>query len=235
MNKELLEVLKIYSTKPHKEFSDRLTNSSKETIIALFTDILTMYINDRNSSTIRECLTVTIAGYKHSEKKIGFNGFKQSSMVGGKPIACEAKPKNFNTEDLVAYEEGIKKTKPAKLNGGGNFTDYTFARFKKDRKENPRLLVSGFVDGELIYILEFPFDYLSFVKRLKIQLKKRFPNGDKSGEFLRGANFTFEHYKNCKELKVIYLEKDKLEKHKKQLTQKYYNFLFKKIKHEAKR
>ena len=55
MNKELLEVLKIYSTKPHKEFSDRLTNSSKETIIALFTDILTMYINDRNSSTIREC------------------------------------------------------------------------------------------------------------------------------------------------------------------------------------
>ncbi|PIU15749.1 hypothetical protein COT20_01360 [bacterium (Candidatus Gribaldobacteria) CG08_land_8_20_14_0_20_39_15] len=228
MNTELLEVLKIYSTKPHKEFSDRLTNSSKETIIAVFTDILTMYINDKNSSTIRECLTVTIAGYKHSEKKIGFNGFKQNSIVGGKPIACEAKPKNFNTEDLLAYEEGIKKTKPAKLNGGGNFTDYTFARLKKDKKENPHILASGFVDGELIYVLEFPFNCPSFVKRLKIQIKKRFPNGDKSGEFLRSANFTFEHYKNYKELKVIYLEKEKLEKNKKYLTKKYYDFLFKK-------
>lgn len=76
MNKELSEVLKIYSTKPHSEFNNRLINSSKETLVSLFTDILTMYINDKNSSTIREYLTVTISGYNHTENKIGFNGFK---------------------------------------------------------------------------------------------------------------------------------------------------------------
>ena len=97
------------------------------------------------------------------------------------------------------------------------------------------MLISGFVDGELIYVLEFPFSCASFVKRLKIQLKKRFPNGDKSGEFLRSANFTFDHYKNCKKLKVVYLKREKLEKNQKQLTKKYFNFLFKKIKHEANR
>ena len=76
MNKELSELLKIYSTKSHKDFSDRLANSSKETIISLFTDIVTMYINDRNSSTLREYLTVTIAGYERRKGKIGHNSFK---------------------------------------------------------------------------------------------------------------------------------------------------------------
>ena len=205
MNKELSEVLKLYSTKPHKDFSDRLTNSSKETIISLFTDILTMYINDRNSSTLREYLTVTIAGYEHSENKIGFNGFRQNSIIGGKPIACEAKPKNFNTEDLLAFKKGKRKTSPTKLNGGGNFTDYTFARLLKDKTENPNLLVSGFIDGKLVYILEFPFDIKSFISKLQEQLRKRFKNGkDRLGQFLRSANFDYRDYIKSHKLKVIY-------------------------------
>ena len=205
MNKELSEVLKLYSTKPHKDFSDRLTNSSKETIISLFTDILTMYINDRNSSTLREYLTVTIAGYEHSENKIGFNGFRQNSIIGGKPIACEAKPKNFNTEDLLAFKKGKTKTSPTKLNGGGNFTDYTFARLLKDKTENPNLLVSGFIDGKLVYILEFPFDIKSFISKLQEQLRKRFKNGkDRLGQFLRSANFDYRDYIKSHKLKVIY-------------------------------
>ena len=205
MNKELSEVLKLYSTKPHKDFSDRLTNSSKETIISLFTDILTMYINDRNSSTLREYLTVTIAGYEHSENKIGFNGFRQNSIIGGKPIACEAKPKNFNTEDLLAFKKGKRKTSPTKLNGGGNFTDYTFARLLKDKTENPNLLVSGFIDGKLVYILEFPFDIKSFISKLQEQLRKRVKNGkDRLGQFLRSANFDYRDYIKSHKLKVIY-------------------------------
>jgi len=38
-------------------------------------------------------VTITLAGYEHSEKKIGYNGFKQSAAIGGPPMACEAKPK----------------------------------------------------------------------------------------------------------------------------------------------
>lgn len=83
MNKELIEVIKLYSTKSHKDFTTHLIDSSKETLISVFTDLLTMYINDKNSSTIREFLTVSIAGYEWSRNKIGFNGFKINSIIGG--------------------------------------------------------------------------------------------------------------------------------------------------------
>ena len=227
MNKELSEVLKIYSTKPHIDFTNRLINSSKETVVSLFTDILTMYINDKNSSTIREYITVTLAGYDHSENKIGFNGFKQNSIVGGKPIACEAKPKNFNTEDWEAYKKGIRKTKPSKLNGGGNFTDYTFARLKKDRKENPHMLISGFVDGKLLYILEFPFNTKKFIARLKMQLVRNFPDGkDHSGHYLRSASFDYKDYINSGEIKGIYiLSKLELKNYKDFIAKEFYEKL----------
>lgn len=227
MNKELSEILKIYSTKPHSEFANRLVGSSKETVISLFTDILTMYINDKNSSTIREYITVVMAGYEHSENKIGFNGFKQNSIVGGKPIACEAKPKNFNTEDILAYRSKIRKTMPAKLNGAGNFSDYTFNRLKKDIKENPHILVSGFVDGKLIYILEFPFNNKDFVSKLRAQLKKNFSgNKDKPGHFLRSANFDHRDYMDLGKVKKIYIvPKVELKNYEDYIVGKFYDKL----------
>jgi hypothetical protein len=149
MNQELANVIKIYSTGTHKELSNCLIGKSKDTLIAILVDLLTMYINDKNSSTIREFITVTLAGYKHKEGKIGYNGFKQDTFIPGKTIMCEAKPKNVDTN--------LKSLR--KLNGGGNFTDYTFGRLKRDRiEENPNMLISGFIDGKLIYILEFPFN-----------------------------------------------------------------------------
>ena len=93
MNKTLQEIIKIYSTKSHIDFSNYLLNLSKDTLISIFSDLLTIYINDKNSSTIREFLTVELAGYKHNTKKIGFNGFKQISI--DKAINCEAKPKFY--------------------------------------------------------------------------------------------------------------------------------------------
>lgn len=222
MNNELYEVIKLYATRPHKELSNLLLDKSKDQLIALLNSLLTIYINDKNSSLLREYISVSLAGYTPTDTKIGYNGFRQSTQIGGKLIACEAKPQNIKSEDII-------KKNPRKLNGGGNFTDYTYKRFEKDKLENPNMLIAGFIDGELIYVLEFPFNCNSFLERLEIQLKKRFPNGDKSGEFLRSANFTFSHYENCSKLKIIYLEKEKLERNKKYLTEKYYNFLLKKL------
>lgn len=51
-------------------------------------DLLTMYINDKNSSTIREFITVTLAGYEHKEGKTGYNGFKQDTFIAGKTLKC---------------------------------------------------------------------------------------------------------------------------------------------------
>lgn len=201
MNEVLAKILKTYSIESHQAYATQVHSLSKDAIIALFTDLLTTYINDKNSSTLREFITVSLAGYEHSSNKIGFNGFKH--ITTGKSIACEAKPKNISSQDLEDYQTGTRKTFH-KLRGNGNFTDYTWARFNKDKQENLNMLVSGFVDGKLIYLLEFPFSTESFTNKLESQLQKQFPNGDEVGKYLRGANFAYKDFINDKKLKTIY-------------------------------
>jgi hypothetical protein len=231
MNQELVNVIKIYSTGSHVELSNYLIGKSKDTIIGMLVDLLTMYINDKNSSTIREFITVTLAGYEHKERKIGYNGFKQDVFDPEKTIKCEAKPRNFDTEELEKYRRGERKTKPAKLNGGGNFTDYTRARFERDKQEKDlNILVSGFVDGRLIYIIEFPFNSHDFVNNLEIKLRKwedklKGSNSTK-GQFLRSLDFDYKDYINSSHLQIKYLlPKSELLKYKDYIVDEFYKFL----------
>lgn len=69
MNAQLAELIKLCATDSHINFNAKLLSLSKDNLIAIFSDILTMYINDKNSSTIREFLTVSLAGYTHNVKK----------------------------------------------------------------------------------------------------------------------------------------------------------------------
>jgi len=226
MNQELANVVKLYSTGSHKELSNYLIGKSKDTLIGILVDLLTMYTNDKNSSAIREFITVTLAGYEHKEGKIGFNGFKQDAFIPGRTIKCEAKPKNVDTN-----------SKPLrKLNGGGNFTDYTFKSLERDKKEKDlNMLISGFVDGKLIYILEFPFNYPEFVGQLEKQLQeweKKLKYGrDTKGQFLRSANFDYRSYISCPTLKNVHLlNKEKLKEYKPYIVKGFYEFLEKKAK-----
>lgn len=231
MNQELANVVKIYSTGTHQELSSYLIGKSKDTIIGMLVDLLTMYINDKNSSTIREFLTVTLAGYEHKVGKIGYNGFKQDTFVSGRTMKCEAKPKNFDTEELEKYKKGERKTSPARLKGGGNFTDYTPARLQKDKQEKDlNMLVSGFVNGKLIYIIEFPFTSSDFVKNLEIKIQKwqRKLKGSKSikGQFLRSADFDYKDFIKSSNLKIVYLlSKDELAKYEPYISKGFYEFL----------
>lgn len=217
MNKELMEVFKLYSTRPHEELSTYLVGKSKDTLIGIVVDMLTMYINDKNSSTVREFVTVTLAGYTHVEKKIGYNGFKQDTF-SGTTIRCEAKPKNIDTNS----------TSIDKLKGYGNFSDYTFKRLEKDKKEKGlNMLVSGFIDGKLIYVLEFPFNYAGLIDKLEKQLWKRFPQGkDIPTEYLRSASFDYRDFVDCKDLRIVYLlNKTNLKSFKDCLVKGFYEFL----------
>lgn len=231
MNQELANVIKIYSTGSHKELSSYLIGKSKDTLIGTLVDLLTMYINDKNSSTIREFITVTFAGYEHKESKIGYNGFKQDTFISGKTLKCEAKPKNFDTEESEKYKRGERKTSPAKLNGGGNFTDYTSLRLEKDKHEKDlNMLASGFVDGKLIYIIEFPFTFSDFVKNLEMKIQKwqRKLKGSKStkGQFLRSADFDYKDFIKSPNLKIVYLlNKDELTKYEPYISKGFYEFL----------
>lgn len=135
-------------------------------------------------------------------KKIGFNGYRQEAL--GKTINCEAKPKNIESLAFWEYQQGKRKTKPAKLNGGGNFTDYTWARLQRDKEANLNMLISGFIDGQLIFILEFSFNHSNFISHLEAQLRAKFPNGDESGLYLRSASFSFNNYKDC-EINIVFI------------------------------
>ena len=215
MNQDLVKIIIYYATKPHKELSELLLSKSKDNLISSLTDLLTEYINDKNSSNLREFVTVTLSGYQHNPKKLGYNGFKQNSTIGGKPIACEAKPKNIQTD---GYEQ--RKTKP-RLNGEGGFNDYTIERYNKDAKENPNILSSGFIDGELQYILEFPFDIV------RKQLKQQLPKKRIIGTYKRMASFNFSHYRNYSKIKIVYINKQAIEKNQKYFNKNLYNFLIK--------
>src|SRR3989338_7442980 len=215
MNQDLAQIVTYYATRPHNKLSELLLNKSKDNLISILTDLLTAYINDKNSSSLREFVTVSIAGYQHNPNKLGYNGYKQNSAIGGKSISCEAKPKNIQTD---GYEQ--KKSKP-KLNGEGGFNDYTIERLKKDAKENLNILSSGFIDGQLQYILEFPF---SIVCK---QLKKQLPRKRTVGTYTRMASFNFSHYGNYPQIKIVYLNKKAIEENKKYFNKNFYPFLIK--------
>ena len=220
MNNNLAEVLKRYATQPHKKLQEFLQSRNKEYIISVLLDILTEYFNDKNSSTVRESVIVSLSGFEPRKGKIGYNGYRKNS-VNGEVEQCEAKPVNINTNN--------KKVK--KLNGGANFTDYTWKRFKKNKCDNPLMIIGGFVDGRLIYIFKFKFNNAhEFLKRLEEQLQKHFPKGDMKGSYVRSASFGFQDYKECEGLEVdVFVSKQELNNFEPFITKEMYAFLEKNL------
>ena len=145
----------------------------------------------------------------------------KKTPINGECDYCEAKPKNINTND-----ENKKK-----LDGRGNFTDYTFGRLERNKKDNPLMIIGGFIDGRLIYSFTFPFNSPSFFKALKEKLLKRFPKGkDISGEYLRSASFSLNDYKNIKNLNLkIFLSKKELSKYRNYITKPLFELLSEKL------
>jgi len=97
------------------------------------------------------------------------------------------------------------------------------------------MLVSGFVDGKLIYIIEFPFNCPDFVKNLEIKIQKwqRKLEGSKSvrGQFLRSADFDYKDFIASPNLKMIYLlPKEELAKYRDYISKGFYEFLENKAK-----
>jgi len=209
LDKELASVIELYFTKGAEELKEFLERSEKTIVIDFLAQLLNLYANDVNSSTLRELITTVKAGYQPQlmGTKLGYNGKTSEG------IPCEVKPVN------------IRSSSNNKLNGGGNFSDFTYERLDRYQKDGIVMLVSGFVDAHLIYILEFPFSYPGFVERLREQLERYFARGQRApGQFLRSAQFSLKHYKNCPQLKVIY-KSSRLGDFRQFLTADLFNFL----------
>jgi hypothetical protein len=210
----LQDLLKIYFTEK-TNFAAALQTLPKQKLEVLLKEIIEQYANDKNSSTLREQITVSLAGYDiNAEKKLGYNGRRDDTVA-------EAKPVNVRSDD----------PKKKKLNGRGNFSDLTPERFQEYLKEaSLNMVVSGFVDGELVYVLEFPFGCPSFTQELERQLKKHYPKWQvdphwkrEKNDFLRSARFDSKHYKKCN-LRIIYVTPNLVER-KKFLTKDLVKYL----------
>jgi hypothetical protein len=165
-NTELLSKISMLSKGEAVSFSAE----EAETIISFF-------LMDKNSSTLREMVTLAECGYSQNPEKLGYDGWSEDGRK------FEVKPKNISA--------GSNK----KLDGGGNFSDFTWERYDKYLSDNVYMLCSGFVDGKLAYIIEFPFSSLK--KRIEACLEKQFPNRErKAGTYARSITFSFSHYKN---------------------------------------
>ena len=217
MNKDLLQLINNYATKEHSEISVNLLGKSKDSLISMLLDLLTTYFNDLSSSTMRELTVAVLSGYEPNPEKLGYNDFRQNTLIGITE-SCEIKLKNIRSDSTAKTLR--------KLDGSGNFTDYTLEKFKRHQEEKPNMLVAGFIDGRLIHIFEFSFNEQSFTSRLQEQFDRHFPNGDVPGQYLRNAQFTFNHYKDAKSLKTIYtVPRQELLKARSRMTENLFKYL----------
>lgn len=179
----LEEILDVYFITPER-LIPYLQGMDREGVLKCFADILHRYATDVNSSTLRELFTLFKAGCKPTPGKLGYNGEDSDGR------RYDVKPIN------------IRSGSGNKLNGGGNFSDFTYERLERYLKDGVIMLVSGFVDGRLLYILKFPFSYLE--GEIRRQLDRFFQIPRRPGQYLRSASFSFKHYKESPDLRVIY-------------------------------
>jgi hypothetical protein len=149
-------------------------------------DLIHDSANDCNSSTFREEITLHQCGYENSPGKLGEDGFVPISK---RPV--EVKPQNA--------------TDGKKLGGNGQFTDFTHSRNKKYTESNILMVVSGFFNGKLKFIVEFDFISPIFLNHITEKVIKALPDGDTPGNYCRSAGFGWNHWKDANNLKLNYL------------------------------
>jgi hypothetical protein len=140
--------------------------------------------NDKNSSLFREGVTLGILGLKQSVHKLGYDSDEH-------PI--EVKPKNLSSDSIKKFD------------GSGNFSDFTWKRHKKYKDDNVKMIVSGFLDGKLLFLVSFQYDSVDFVNEIERQLTKHLPNGDELNRYARSVKFSYLHFKNSDSFKLEYI------------------------------
>ena len=175
------------------------------------------YFKDKNSSSVREQVICEKLGYQHSKKKLGDDGFiEKKNNDGSKTIeGLEVKPK-------MAHHG-----KP--LDGGGNFSDFTWARHHKHLSKNTRIAMGGFNSkNKLMYIVTFPYSDITEVvingAKGNTGLTQKLPNGDRPSTYVRSISWSWRAYRNAKNVQINFLTDDDTELSK-STTKPFYKWL----------
>ncbi|MCY4088781.1 MAG: hypothetical protein OXF49_01475 [Candidatus Saccharibacteria bacterium] len=216
MNQDLLHLIGLFATKPQSEVLQHLSKKDSNEITKMLFSLLVLYFNDSNSSTLREATIVRLCGFNLDTNKLGYNGYRQSSIA--EQDWCEAKPVNIKTQSLAKN--------PRKLDGNANISDFTHKRLAKLESDNPTIIVGGFIDGRLFYIFSFKFKHQPLIQDLKTQLLKQLPDGDKPSIYLRSANIKFSKYLSAPDLDLqLFVNKSTLEEHQRFVSKTVYSKL----------
>jgi hypothetical protein len=164
-------------------------------------ELIELYLNDKNSSTIRQFITSKVCGYNNSFKKLGF----------------DATDANGNHKEIKPTNK--PKTCKSKYAGKFGISDYTVDRYGKDIHANVHILQSFFLDGRLMYVMEFPL--IDCDKRMRFLIDKFVVNrGQKQ---IRSAEFSFRDL-NPDNIIIKYVSKN-IEDCKHIVSEKLYKFV----------
>lgn len=163
--------------------------------------LLIMYMNDKNSSTLRQMVMCNIAGVQSNPNKLGFDGLD---------TVQEMKPKNISSDG------------GNKLTMGGNYSDMTIPRHNKFLEDNAVIHVGGFIDGKLIFQIEV--SYSSLAEHFMAQLNKYFPNGHEVSKYLRSMTFSQKQIQQLCNPRVLFVT-DNLDSYRGFITKPLYNYL----------
>lgn len=180
-------------------------------------------IKDLEWPEIHTCIT---SGYVHLPAKLGFDGYDESRQ-----IYCEVKSSSkVINKDLIAKFHAGQITQRNEfidnpIDGRGVFSQFTHDAHERYSLNNVQMLISAYINGVLMFIIEFPFLYDPFKDHLKRMLEKSLPNGDKPGRS-KTISFTYTQYKDCKDARLLYLTpEDNHQILKGACTRNFYSYL----------
>lgn len=155
-----------------------------------------------------EIHTTTVAGYIHDPAQHGFDGHD-----GVHDRFCEVKSSSkLISHDLIGQFQANLLTRRNKfienpIDGRGVFSLFTHEAYQRYIDNEVMMLISAYVNGVLMFIIEFPFKHPTFMSHIKARLQAELPNGDKTGRS-KTVSFAYTSYKNCKEARLCYLTQE---------------------------
>lgn len=170
------------------------------------------YLNDGRSYYAHELITLESCGYTPSNLMRGFDGVNTDN----------AQWVEVKTSNLSAYT-GKDWTK---LDGGGKFSNMKLERLEKYENADLQMVIGNFVNGKLLYVLQFPYNYEPFKMHLRNQVEEKFPNGDVVGLSFT-PSFRYTQYKDCPDLKLTFVSKSFGESKAKYVVKGLYDLVYK--------
>lgn len=155
-----------------------------------------------------ELHTTTMAGFIHNPQRFGFDGFDDV-----RKMYCEVKSssKIINKELLRKFVSGQLSQRNQfvgnPIDGRGIFSLFTHDAYFRYSTENVQMLISAYVNGVLMFIIEFPFSHPTFDRHIKRMLGEPRTDGDKHPR-AKTISFGYSQYKDCKYAKLLYLTTD---------------------------